>query len=110
MASNPIINVVGTQCQLLDEEKFNKWYEEVHIPMLMKSKKVLSVSRYKLMDKQGGLPNYIAVYKFASPQDYEDYRVSPELAAAVKEMQETWGGNVEVTSRIQYELVSEWGK
>jgi hypothetical protein len=108
MASNPIINIVGTQCKPLDEEKFNKWYNEVHVPMLMKSKKVLGVSRYKYLGKPGGLPNYIAIYKFASLKDYEDHQASPEHAAAVKEMQETWKGNIEFTSRVQYELVKVW--
>ncbi len=108
MASNPIINIVGTQCQVRDEEKFNKWYNEVHVPMLMKSKKVLGVARYKYLGKPGGLPNYIAIYKFASLKDYEDNQNSPEHNAAVKEMQETLGESIELTSRVQYELVKEW--
>ena len=36
MAKKPIINIITTQCPTDDEVKFNKWYNEVHIPMLMK--------------------------------------------------------------------------
>ena len=108
MAGNPIINIVGTQCQIQDEEKFNRWYNEIHVPMLMKDKRVLGVSRYKYFGKPGGLPNYIAIYKFGSLKDYQDHQISPEHDAAVKEMQATWKGSVELTSRVQYELVKEW--
>ena len=110
MANNPVINIIGTQCHLRDEAKFNKWYNEVHVPLLMKSKKVMGVSRYKLKGTPSSLPNYIALYKFANQKDLEDFLASPERGAAVKEMKETWGENIEVTSRAQYELIKEWGK
>jgi len=38
MADKPMINIVSTRCQPKDVEKFNKWYNEVHIPMLLKFK------------------------------------------------------------------------
>jgi hypothetical protein len=109
MSINQVINIVGTQCQPKDEEKFNKWYNEVHVPMLMKTKKIIGVARYKLIGATG-LPNYIALYKFANQKDLEAFMVSPEREAAGKEMRETWGKEIEVTSRVQYELVKEWGK
>jgi len=108
MADKQIIFIVGTQCQVKDEAKFNKWYDEVHIPMLMKSGKVMGVSRYKVVGKPGEALRYIAIYKFASMKDFEAFEASPELAAARKEMQETWGSNAEVTSRVQYELVKDF--
>jgi uncharacterized protein (TIGR02118 family) len=108
MADKPMINIVATQCQPVDEDKFNKWYNEVHIPMLMKNKLLKGVTRYKSLSESGKSPRYIAIYKYASAKDFEAYNKSPELAAALKEMQGTWGTKIELTSRIQYEIVKEF--
>lgn len=108
MADKPMINIVATQCQPIDEEKFNKWYNEVHIPMLMKFKGLKGVSRYKSISESSQSPRYIAIYKFGSFKDFEAFNKSPELAAALKEMQESWGTRVELMSRIQYELIKEF--
>jgi hypothetical protein len=110
MADKPIINIVATKCQPADDAKFNKWYNEVHIPMLMKSPKLLGVARYKVVGSPANQPVYIAIYKYAGAKDMEEYSKGPELAAARKEMQETWGQKIEVTSRVQYELIQEWKK
>ena len=48
MADKPVINIVGTRCQPDDDAKFNKWYNEVHIPMLLKCKELKGVTRYKI--------------------------------------------------------------
>jgi quinol monooxygenase YgiN len=108
MVNNSVIFVVGTQCQIKDEAKFNKWYDEVHIPMLMKSGKVKGVSRYKVIGNSDDPPRYIAIYKFANLQDYEAHEASPKVEAARKEMRETWGKDAEVTSRTKYELLKEF--
>jgi quinol monooxygenase YgiN len=108
MAGKQIIKIVGTQCQPADDEKFNKWYNEVHIPMVMKSKKVQGVIRYKATGSTSRQPQYVAIYKFANIKDAEEHDKSPELAAARNEMNTTWGKKAEVTSAVQYELIKEW--
>jgi uncharacterized protein (TIGR02118 family) len=110
MADKAVINIVATQCQPADDARFNQWYDEVHIPMLLKFKKLQGVTRYKVLGKSGELPRYIALYKFAGIKDFEEFGKSPELAAAQKEMQGTWGQKIELTSRIQYELIKEFGR
>jgi len=108
MAGKQVIFIVGTQCQPKDDAKFNKWYNEVHIPMLMKSGYVKGVARYKTIGEAGEPPRYIAIYKFANMQDFKAHEASPARDAAIKEMQESWGAEVELTSRVQYELLKEW--
>ena len=109
MPSKPIVNVVMTKCKPEDEAKFNKWYDEVHIPMLMKSKKLLRTARYKVLET-GKQPSFMAIYDFASLKDFEDFGKGPEMEAAKKDMQEVWGQRVELTSRVQYELIREFKK
>ena len=108
MPSKQIINIVATQCQPVDEAKFDKWYNEVHIPMLMKSKHLKGVTRYKSISEVSKSPRYIAIYKYASIDDFNAFNKSAELAAALKEMGESWGNKVELMSRIQYELIKEF--
>jgi antibiotic biosynthesis monooxygenase (ABM) superfamily enzyme len=103
--ANKISFIVTTKCQAKDEVKFNKWYTEVHIPMLMKYKGLKAVTRFK----SAGEPcRYTAVYEFASMQDLKGFETSPELAAAQKEMQGTWTNCVELVSREAFEFIKEW--
>lgn len=104
METKPIIHIVATRCQPEDEEKFNRWYDEIHIPLLLKFKGIKGVTRYKIIHETEEYPKYLTIYKFESQNAYEAYETSPELAAAREEMRETWkGGGFEIKWRVQYE-------
>jgi len=106
-----VINVVATECQPEVEEKFNKWYDEIHIPLLFKFKGMRRVTRYKILKETEEYPSYLAIYEFESRQAFEEYVNSPELAAGRAEMNETWkGGGFEIKWRVQYETMKTWGK
>jgi uncharacterized protein (TIGR02118 family) len=103
-----IVNVVTTQCQPEDDQKFNHWYNTVHVPMLLKFKRLQGVIRYKTMSEPGQPVQYIAVYHFATKKAFEDYVASQELAAAVKDMGETWGDKVKLVSKVAWEQLKAW--
>ena len=106
-----VIHVVTTDCRPEFEDKFNKWYDEVHIPMLFKLKGLREVTRYKLWVEVEEHPKYLTIYKFESEEAYAAYLASPEKAAAGKEMIETWrGGGWEVKGRRQYVPMRSWKK
>jgi uncharacterized protein (TIGR02118 family) len=106
MTKKHMINVVTTKCNSKDDARFNKWYNEVHIPMLLKYKGLKRVARYKMVDAQN--PQYMAVYHFESLQDFEDFGKSPEFKAAIEEMNQSWPTGIEIISRQQSELIKEW--
>ena len=108
MSEQKVINIVGSQCQPEDEERFNKWYNEVHIPLLLRYKGLKGVARYKLAGEPGGMPQYIAVYSFASQEDLEGFGKSAEFTAAIEEMQQSWPKGIEIVARSQYDLIKEW--
>ena len=111
MTSKPLVNVVATQCRPEDEERFNKWYDDVHIPMLFKFAGMREVTRYRPIQGTGEWPVYIAIYRFDSPSAFEAYGKSPELAAALEEMKESWKGEgFKIVSRVQYEPIKTWKK
>jgi len=108
MADLPFINVVGTVCPPQDEERFNKWYNQVHIPMLCKYKGVKGVARYKTINPSTGAAQYIAIYNFDCRKDFEAFGKSPEFAAAIKEMNESWPQGISIVSRNQYERIFKY--
>jgi uncharacterized protein (TIGR02118 family) len=94
MAKIRIINIVATECAPKNDAKFNKWYDEVHIPMLMKYKGIKKVTRYKVLEDKEQQPKYLAVYEFDTKEDLDGLQTSPEFKAAIEEMQETWKGEM----------------
>ena len=105
------INIVGTRCHPDDEAKFNKWYDEVHIPLLLKFKGLKKVTRYKAAAEAKEYPKYLTIYEFNSKADYEAYQKSQELAAARVEMAETWKTRpFEMVWRVQFESLKAWKK
>ncbi len=128
MEDKPVIHVVGTECSPEDEEKFNSWYDEVHIPLLFRFKGIKEVTRYRITKGVKELspfrvkdddrreqyeaekyPSYLAIYTFESRKAYEAYLSSPELAAAWDDVKKTWqGGGFKITWRMQYESMKTW--
>ena len=109
METKPIINIIGTRCRPEDEEKFNKWYDGVHIPLLLRFKGLKAVTRYKITDEAEEYPKYLAIYKFESQEAYEAYETSPEHAASREEIRQTWKeGGFEIKWRVQYEPIKTW--
>ncbi len=123
MDNQRIIRVLRTVCHPDDEEKFNKWYDEVHVPQVLKHPACLAATRCKVMNSEGEFPEYITIYEFANKQAFEEYekvRSSPEWKA---ELAKTWGRdpNVEipagskqrgfsVKSNINCQLLKTWRK
>jgi antibiotic biosynthesis monooxygenase (ABM) superfamily enzyme len=109
MESNLVINMVATRCQPEVEAKFNKWYDEVHIPLLFGFPGMTRVTRYQALKKTDGESTYLAIYEFKDGKALAEYEQSPELAAARKEMQESWPGkDFEITWRMQYGAIKTW--
>jgi antibiotic biosynthesis monooxygenase (ABM) superfamily enzyme len=94
MSKDRIINIVATECIPGDEVKFNKWYNEVHIPMLMKFKGIKKVTRYKVMGESTEKGKYLAIYEYDSAKDMAALNTSPEFKAAIEEMNDTWKGRM----------------
>jgi hypothetical protein len=104
-----VINMVATECQPEVEEKFNKWYNEVHVPLLFKFQGMKKVTRYKILNKTDELPTYICIYEFGNPSEFQSYSESKELADARAEMKESWkDGGWEIKWRAPYEEMKTW--
>ena len=115
---NAVIWVVGTQCRPgVDEDKFNKWYDEIHVPMLLKGNWVKKVTRNKIADKTYHVanttqecPKYLAIYEFENQEAFESWMTAPERAAAGEDKMATWGegGGYEVFWATRYDNMQTW--
>lgn len=104
-----MINIVATECVPEHEAKYNRWYNEVHIPMLLKFKGLRGVTRYKITRPAAGSPTYLAVYEFDSQDAYQAFQKSPELVAVRQEMAQTWKDDkFELKYQVQYEPIKTW--
>jgi antibiotic biosynthesis monooxygenase (ABM) superfamily enzyme len=109
MKNNPIMNLVASECRPEEEKRFNKWYNEVHIPLLFKYQGMKKVTRYKRLSEQKEHPTYLALYEFESKEALDKFSGSPERGVAFKEMQESWkNGGFEITWAVPYESLKTW--
>jgi uncharacterized protein (TIGR02118 family) len=111
MAKARYLNIVGTECVSKDEAKFNKWYNDVHIPMLLKYKGLKKVTRYQLMGNVKGQSPYLAVYEYDTKEALNGMSASPEFKAAIDEMTETQKTlKFGITWAAPYEPIKTWEK
>ena len=109
MAKARILNIVSTECAPKDDARFNKWYDEVHIPMLFKYKGMKKVTRYRMIDDKDKKPRYLAIYEYDSKEALNAFPQSPEFKAAIAEMQTTWKGNMfDIKWAASYEPIQTW--
>jgi uncharacterized protein (TIGR02118 family) len=109
MAKARLLNIVATECPPKNDAKFNKWYDEVHIPMLFKFKGMKKVTRYRIMEDIKEKARYLAVYEFDTKEALEAYAKSPEFKAAIDEMNATWKGDMfEIKWADNYEPIKTW--
>jgi uncharacterized protein (TIGR02118 family) len=109
MVKARVLNIVATECPPKNDAKFNKWYDEVHIPMLFKYQGMKKVTRYKILDEKQEKPRYIAVYEYNTKEDLNALTASPEFKAAIEEMQETWKGQMfDIKWAVSCEPIKTW--
>lgn len=63
MAGNAVL-VVQVEIDPVDEEEFNRWYDEEHIPEKLAEPGFLAVRRFKSSD---GAPKYMVIYELEEP-------------------------------------------
>ena len=108
MGRDKVVNIVAIDCMPEVEQKFIHWYDDIHIPLLMKFKGLIGVKRYKLTGG-GAYPRHLGIYEFENQAAFDAYEKSPELATAKAESNETWKQDrFEVKWRAQYEFLRSW--
>jgi quinol monooxygenase YgiN len=105
------IHMVEVDCKPEVEIKYNKWYNEVHIPMILRYDGILRATRYQLLSGPPGQARYLTIYEFKDQDAMESFPKSPEYTAVDEELKQTWKGKeFEVKLAAKFEMIGTWGK
>ncbi len=93
------------------EDEFNTWYNEVHMPLVMKGGMLKAAIRYKVTDAvETGVAKYTTICEFDDRETFEKWLASDELKVARANTAEVMGGkDVVWTSKAFYEPIVEFG-
>ena len=106
-----VLNIVATECKPEEAVRFNNWYNDVHIPLLMKYPGITKVTRYRLQGESKGAASYLACYEFNTMEDVAGLQQSNEFKAAMAEMQQSWpDGGFDIQWAAVYEPVKTWAR
>ncbi len=101
-----VINMVMVDCRPEVEARYNDWYSNVHIPMLLKYKGMVRATRYQLLKGPAGHAKYLTVYEFTDKAAMDAFPQTPECQAAIAEMRASWpSSEFEIKLAAQYEVM-----
>ena len=66
MPNNYLIQIVASESTPEKEAEFDKWYTNVHVPMLFEFEGINQASRYRRKGDNEQCPKYLAIYEFES--------------------------------------------
>lgn len=111
MPKKSIINIRGMDCPPEMEDKFNTWYNEKHIPMLLEIGEIKSVTRFERLSDDKEYPKYLAIYEFEDQEAFDRYNNSPQLAVVIEDLKQTFPeGTVVSKWRVQYGAIKTWSR
>lgn len=93
MEHDHLLSLVTAACRPEVEEEFNRWYDESHVPNLLKVPGYLSGRRFRLVDDPvlahlGMKPKYLALYEIDGPASVpaiaDPDRMSPAARAELQ--------------------------
>ncbi len=88
---NKGVFIVMSKVKPEQEDAFNRWYDEDHMPKaLNRFPGVISGRRYKIMDGGDGY-NYMALYEFESKEKLNETMKSDALQNLIREFDAAFG-------------------
>jgi len=121
MQDEPVIFVSGLQYTggPEQEEKFNRWFEEEHVPIQLKARGLRKAVRYKITEpfdnpiiacKPEDYPEYVGVYEFENEAAYQEYRTGPVYDEVHQNVLKTWpeGRPFKLIWRVAYKALKTW--
>lgn len=84
-------------------EEFNRWYDDVHVPHVLKAPGMMGAQRFRRRsDPKSGEGEYLAIYEMDSP-DPEQVLVELRAQSAALRERGEWIDCIEVVATALYE-------
>ena len=80
-----VIWLIGSECAPGKEKEFNKWYDEVHYPMALRTPGVVRGARYKRIEDDEQYPKFLSVTFIETEADIEKINSSETIKAATED-------------------------
>jgi hypothetical protein len=97
------VTIVGAEFTEGKEDTINPWYNDVHIPLIMKYSGVKKAVRFKKLTDgvhTDSLPTYLAIYYYPTAEDQSNQISSGEWAAVLANMQSETADDFMTTSTV----------
>ena len=107
---HPLINLVATRQKSGTPVELLRWYND-HVSLLMRFDGLVSATLYRCQQAalRGDFPEYICLYRFASPAAFAAFEASPAKELARQVTASGWGQRgIEIIQRSQYPLSGQW--
>lgn len=116
MKDQTVIWLVGINCTPENESKFNTWYNDIHVPMLLKGDCVKKVTRFKLADETYHVgtttqecATYLTIYEFENQARFDAWMNGASRTEAGDDKTRTWGESAyDVQWATRYNLTNTW--
>ncbi len=121
MQNKPLILMNANEPLPELEEEYNKWYDEVHIPKVLKHPALSGVTRYKIVtgisdpdhpglaEPKEGYARYLTIYDFDDEEGFKAFDYDPGVKEAKESSAQKWqGGGLAVKFRAQYKPRRTW--
>jgi hypothetical protein len=110
MTGKPYLWIVFMRFPAELEDEFNRWYDDVHVPLVAREGHFLSITRYRLTDAvPSDLSKYVAVGEFRDEEIFRQWLVSDARATAARDTAATWEGkDMEFMPKAFYEPFKEY--
>lgn len=76
--SGRVMYVVRIKISTADEEEWNRWHNEEHIPLVLALPGFLQVRKFRSLSHHQGETEYIVLYELRNQAAYEKYVLSDE--------------------------------
>ncbi len=101
-----VLFVVKATIRKDQEDAFNRWYNEEHVPQVFQFKGLVSARRYKALEGEGeDKYQYMAVYELADEATYRRLMASDHMKALRAEYDAHFGA---VSERARFAYTQVW--
>ena len=109
MPAHKIMQIVASESTPEKENDFNKWYSDIHLPMLFGYEGVKRASRYQLIGKDdANNARFLAIYEFDTQKDMDAFPDSQAFKDAINDFEENHEAlGFKMKWVAAYELISE---
>lgn len=112
MNKDTVINISAFDIEPGSEGDFFSWYDEIHIPMLLKFPGLRRASRAEIREENDQYPRFLTFFELEDEEAFAAYLTSPELRGAHRDatVRSSEKGDRVGRWRVQYRVKKTWTK